>query len=142
VVMSSVEGAASGIASGILNTSRQIGTSVGLAVLGSVGVTVAVRHWDASLGGLTSAAARTAGSGLANQVAGGQFGTVRHQLGASATGRAAAAFEAGLQVALLAGAGVLLAGGVLALVVLRRPGVPVPHASGRRRPEGVGGHRQ
>ncbi|HVX20133.1 MAG TPA: MFS transporter [Acidimicrobiales bacterium] len=137
VVMSSVAGAASGIASGILNTSRQIGTSVGLAVLGSVGVTVAVRRWHASVAGLGSPAARSAGTALSAEVASGRTTAVAHRLGPSAAASAVSAFGDGLQVALLTGAGVLLAGAVLALVVLRRPTPPVAG-----RPEGTGVHRQ
>lgn len=131
VVMSSVEGAASGIASGILNTSRQIGTSVGLAVLGSIGVTVAVRQWHAALDGLASPADRAAGSAWSTEVASGQTTAVAHRLGPSAAGWAVQAFGDGLQVALLVGAGFLLAGGVLAFVVLRRPARPVPHPAVR-----------
>ena len=83
VVMSSVEGGASGIASGILNTSRQVGTSVGLAVLGSIGVTVAARQWRADVVDAPTAALRQAGDGLVGPVTSGQIGTVRHEVGAT-----------------------------------------------------------
>jgi hypothetical protein len=41
VAMRDVPAGVSGAASGLVNASRQLGTSVGLAVLGSMGVTVA-----------------------------------------------------------------------------------------------------
>jgi hypothetical protein len=141
VVMSSVEGGASGIASGILNTSRQIGTSVGLAVLGSVGVTVAAREWHADLVGAPTASLRQAGDGLVGSVTSGQVAVVRHDVGANLATWATNAFERGLQVALLAGAGLLLVTGLVAYVALRRP-APDDHIVVRRPtigPAGAGG---
>ncbi|HEX3947518.1 MAG TPA: MFS transporter [Acidimicrobiales bacterium] len=139
VVMSSVEGGASGIASGILNTSRQVGTSVGLAVLGSIGVTVAVREWRTALAGDQPASVRHAAGTLAGQVASGRLGGIERRFGTAVAGQAAGAFEDGMQVALLAGGGLLLVGGVLALLVLRRPPAIAPVAGG---PAGGTGDRR
>ncbi len=43
--MASSDPAKSGVASGMLNTSRQVGTALGVAVLGSIGATVARGDW-------------------------------------------------------------------------------------------------
>ena len=51
VAMRDVPPGISGAASGVVNASRQIGTSVGLAVLGTVEVTSAIGNWDASAAG-------------------------------------------------------------------------------------------
>jgi DHA2 family methylenomycin A resistance protein-like MFS transporter len=50
VAMRDVPPGVSGAASGVLNASRQIGTSVGLAVLGAIGVNAAVSDWNAETG--------------------------------------------------------------------------------------------
>ena len=44
--MSDVPGPLAGVGSGILNSTRQVGASVGLAVMGAIGVGVAAHTWD------------------------------------------------------------------------------------------------
>ncbi|HEY7050174.1 MAG TPA: MFS transporter [Jatrophihabitantaceae bacterium] len=44
--MADVPGSLAGIGSGILNSARQVGASVGLAVLGAIGVGIATHAWD------------------------------------------------------------------------------------------------
>ena len=48
VAMRDVPPEISGAASAVVNVSRQIGTSVGLAVLGTLGVTSAIESWQAT----------------------------------------------------------------------------------------------
>ena len=45
VAMGSVDPARAGIASGVVNASRQVGGALGVAVLGSIAATVASAHW-------------------------------------------------------------------------------------------------
>jgi MFS family permease len=45
-IVSSADDAKSGIASGVLNTSRQLGTALGVAVLGSIASTIARNDWS------------------------------------------------------------------------------------------------
>jgi len=117
--MSTVPPGASGIASGLLNTSRQIGTSVGLAVLGSIGVGLAVHDWHRRLAALP-VSLRSGASGLASDVAGGQVDTVTRSLGPGAAHDAVASFLRGYQVAMTVGGIALLAAAVLGGLGLRR----------------------
>lgn len=78
--MSNVPPGASGIASGILNASRQVGTCIGLAVLGSVGVGATASAWHERIAALPNSAI---GRSLTRDVAGGQLDPVRQRLGAS-----------------------------------------------------------
>jgi predicted MFS family arabinose efflux permease len=48
VAMRDVPAGASGAASGVVNAARQVGTSVGLAVLGSLGAAAAISNWHAT----------------------------------------------------------------------------------------------
>lgn len=45
-IVSNADEAKAGVASGVLNTSRQVGTAFGVAVLGSIGSTVARNDWS------------------------------------------------------------------------------------------------
>jgi MFS transporter, DHA2 family, methylenomycin A resistance protein len=49
VAMRDVPAGVSGAASGIFNASRQVGTSVGLAVLGALGVTATISSWHSTI---------------------------------------------------------------------------------------------
>ncbi|MGP0030174.1 MAG: MFS transporter [Acidimicrobiales bacterium] len=138
VAMRNVAKGSSGIAAGILNTSRQVGTSVGLGIVGFLGVSAAAHAWSADIGQLP-AASQAAARGLAQSVAGGRVGSVTHQLGAVATGPATAAFLHGYEVAIVVCGAALLVAGALAAVGLRhrsgaRADVP---ASGAVGPMGV-----
>jgi EmrB/QacA subfamily drug resistance transporter len=119
VAMSEVPPGASGIASGLLNTSRQIGTSVGLAVLGSIGVGLAVHEWNRRLAALPVGLQARARD-LASDVAGGQVDTVARSLGAGARHDAVASFLHGYQGAMTVGGVALLAAAVLGGLGLRR----------------------
>jgi hypothetical protein len=120
VAMRDVPAAVSGAASGIVNASRQVGTSVGLAVLGSLGVAAATSRWRAAVDHL-SGAARAAAAAQTQNVAGAHLTAVTHALG-PAYGRVAAQSSVhGYRLAVGVGAACAAAAAITALVGLRRP---------------------
>src|SRR6185503_20677088 len=116
--MSAVPTDHSGAGSGILNSSRQVGAAVGLAVLGSLSVATASRAWRASLGAFPEAA-RARAATLVQQVAGGEGPAVAAIVGPGALAPAFDAFVAGYRVALLIAGLLLLIGAAIALTGLR-----------------------
>jgi len=71
--MGTVPGAYAGTGSGILSASRQVGTTLGLAVLGSISVAAVSRAWDDRIGGVPPAIRDEAGS-LVQRVAAARAG--------------------------------------------------------------------
>ena len=114
----------SGGASGLVNAARQVGTSVGLAVLGTIGVHAATTAWAGRSAGVPGAA------GLAPYVAGGQVGAVARTLGSQYRPDAVAAFVSGYHLALLVAAGSTLVAAVVAAVGLRSGAGAAQPASG------------
>ena len=112
----------SGLASGVLNSARQVGTAVGLAVLGSVGLAVTRSSWAAQSGQLPTSA-QAGAPDVVQDVSGGQGSVVAQQLGPAAKPLVDSAFVDGLHVALLIGGGLMLVAAACAFVVLRRPAV-------------------
>lgn len=96
--MGAVPRAHSGVGSGVLNTSRQVGASVGLAVLGSISVAAVSRAWDGP-------------ADMVQQVAGAEV----------ASTQAHDAFLAGLHAGLWAAAAALLVAAAIAVAGLRTP---------------------
>ena len=115
-----------GAASGISETSAELGGALGIAVLGSVGAAVYRSQAEAGLPEGASAAARgTAGGAVA------EAERLGNGLGGQVLAAAQDAFTEALQVTALVSAGLLAASSVLAWVLLRdaRMGVvpePVP----------------
>ena len=108
-VMGDVPAAFAGIGSGILNSARQVGTSVGLAVMGAVGVAIATRVWDAKA--MTVPASVPSGaSGVGQEVAGGQISLLVAQLGPDARQPAIDSFLTGYHWAMATGALALACG--------------------------------
>ena len=120
VAMRDVPAGVSGAASGVVNASRQVGTSVGLAVLGSLGVTAATSHWDATLHRFP-ALVRGAAAKQAQNVAGARISAVTHALGPAYRDAAAQSFAHGYHLAVGIGAACVLAASVTALLGFRRP---------------------
>jgi hypothetical protein len=112
----------SGLASGVLNSARQVGTAVGLAVLGSVGLAVTRNSWAAKSAQLLTSA-QAGAPDVVQDVSGGQGSVVAQQLGPAAQPLADSAFVDGLHVALLIGGGLMLVAAAFAFVTLRRPAV-------------------
>jgi EmrB/QacA subfamily drug resistance transporter len=119
VAMRTVPTGTSGVAAGILNASRQVGTSVGLGFVGFLGVRAAGRAWGASVPTLPAADQHQATS-LTPSVTGGDVGTVTKELGQSAGQLATAAFVHGYAVAITASALALVLAAATAWRGLRR----------------------
>ena len=113
VAMRDVPPGVAGGASGLVNAARQVGTSVGLAVLGTIGVHAATTSWATAAPGCPGRPAQ------AQYVAGGQITTVTHALGAQYRPDAVAAFVSGYHLALIVAAVATLAAAAVAAVGLR-----------------------
>jgi MFS transporter, DHA2 family, methylenomycin A resistance protein len=121
VAMRDVPAGVSGAASGVVNASRQVGTSVGLAVLGSVGVTAATSRWDAAIHRFP-ASVRAAAAKQAQNVAGAHISAVTHALGPAYQDPAAQSFIHGYHLVVGIGAACVLAAATTALLGFRRRG--------------------
>jgi hypothetical protein len=119
----------SGLASGVLNTSRQVGAAIGLAAFGSIGATIARGDWAGHVRALAPTV-RERATELSPIVAGGQGATVASRLGAAQGHAADAAFVSGLRGAMLVAGGLILL--VAALAVVLRPRA---RADGRTQPD-------
>jgi MFS transporter, DHA2 family, methylenomycin A resistance protein len=117
----------SGLAAGVLNSARQVGTALGLATLGAIGLAVTRNSWAAQSAQLPTSA-QAGAPDIVQDVSGGQGSVVAQQLGAAAKPLVDRAFVDGLHVALLIGGGLMLVAAVFAFIVLRRPPVAVPNA--------------
>jgi len=114
------------VASGVVNSARQVGAAVGLAVLGAVGATLASSHWEDDVAKLP-AAARGPASALEELVIGGQGQVVGRIAGPAAGQSAAESFVAGVQGAMWVGAALTFAAALTAFFGLR--GTPSPAGS-------------
>jgi predicted MFS family arabinose efflux permease len=119
VAMRDVPAGVSGAASGVVNASRQVGTSVGLAVLGSIGVTAAASRWHAETRHFP-ATVRASATRQTPNVAGAHLSAVSRTLGPAYRHAAIDSFVHGYQLAVGAGAGLVLAAAVVAVLGLRR----------------------
>ena len=118
VAMRDVPPGLSGTASGVFNASRQVGTSVGLAILGAVGADAATSAWKSKVARLPGAA-REAATAQAHNVASARIGLVGRALGASHRAAAEEAFSHGYEVAVLIAGFCLIAAAVIAAIGLR-----------------------
>ncbi|MEU2211081.1 MFS transporter [Streptomyces hygroscopicus] len=118
-----------GSAAALLETGQEFGGAMGMAVLGSVGTAVYRSDVGDSLGhGLPTGTLDQARETLGAAVA--VAGRVKGRAGEQVLDAAREAFTHGMQIATAAGAVVLLAGAVLALVTLRRVGPPAGPTAG------------
>lgn len=139
--MRSVPQGISGIASGLLNAGRQIGTSMGLAVVGTVGTAAALAAWSRATAGLPAGLQKSA-AGLGQSVAGGQTSQLANQLGASTQALASSSFVHGFELALISAAALLVVAAMAVFVGLREGAarlirIQADRSTGRR---GVGFH--
>jgi MFS transporter, DHA2 family, methylenomycin A resistance protein len=122
VAMRDVPPEISGAASGVVNASRQVGTSVGLAVLGTLGMKSAIENWTAAVQRFP-AAIRAEARRQAQNVGGARINAVAHALGAPYRQPAAQSFAHGYHVAVAVAAACLLAAAVIAVLGFR-PSAP------------------
>ncbi len=116
VAMRDVPAGYSGIAAGLLNTSRQVGTSVGLAVLGTIGASAAAAGWAIRAGRVRSYPRWD------RDVASAQVNAVGRALGSGYRLAASASFSHGLHVALAAAGACMALAAAVSLLGLRRSG--------------------
>jgi hypothetical protein len=115
----------SGLASGVLNSARQVGAVVGLAILGAVGLAVTRKSWAAQSATL-STSAQAGAPDVVQDVSGGQGGAVAQQLGPAARPLVDSAVVDGLHVALLIAGGLMLVAAACAFIAVRRPAGAAP----------------
>lgn len=118
LAMRDVPAGVSGAASGVLNASRQIGTSIGLAVLGTIGVTATLADWHTRTQHL-SAPLRALARQQAQQVAGAQIASAARTLGSSYRSSAVRAFMHGYHLAVGCAAGFLALAAAIMIFGLR-----------------------
>jgi hypothetical protein len=118
--MSAVDPQKSGIASGVVNATRQIGGALGIAVLGSVVATLATSSWETRTHALPAPVAAQA-TKLEPLVVGGQGKLIEQIVGQHAPAAAAQAREAsyeafmhGFRGAMLVASGLMLAASAIA----------------------------
>jgi hypothetical protein len=114
--MAQVPPDSSGVGSGLFNACRQIGTAMGLAILGSIATSVIVADWRTRS---FAPATRPRASRLGTDVAGGQIRAVTAALGQHAHSPAVSSYGRGFEVALVAASVILLAAGALGFLGLR-----------------------
>ncbi len=118
--MQSVPAERSGVGAGVLNTARQAGASVGLAVLGSISLSVVTRAWDARISQLPPGS-RGAAHDLVERVAGGEAAAIQKQLGGDASRLVVDSFVPGMRAALPVAGLLMLVASAGAFLALRAP---------------------
>ena len=118
VAMRDVPPGLSGTASGVFNASRQVGTSVGLALLGAIGADATTSAWSSHVAHLPLVA-RQAAIRQARNLASARIGLVTRALGKGQTAAADQAFSHGYEMAILAAGLCLVAAALVAALGLR-----------------------
>jgi len=121
--MAEVPSGSSGIGSALFNSCRQIGTAMGLAILGSVAASVILAEWHRRAASFPPAERQPA-SQLAADVAGGQAHLVAASAGQDLLGPAIASFLSGFEAVLLLAGVILAAAGVVGIRGLRHLQMP------------------
>jgi hypothetical protein len=106
-----------------VNSARQVGAAVGLAVLGAVAATLATRQWEDDLSTL-SPALQARGQAAEELVIGGQGRVIGRIAGPAAQDSALNSFVAGVQGAMWVAAALTFAAALTAFFGLR--GTPSP----------------
>jgi EmrB/QacA subfamily drug resistance transporter len=117
--MAAVDPEQSGIASGVINASRQVGGALGIAVLGSIAATITRSDWQQQLSQLPPATHAKAAH-LTALVVGGQGRPIAAAAGRPAELAALASFVDGTRGALLTSSALALIASAVAFAGLRR----------------------
>lgn len=125
--MAAVPAAHSGVGSGILNASRQVGAAIGLAALGSISVAAVTSAWSERVAALP-ASVRPEAESLVQRVAGAEGRAVGRAVGPQATEPAFEAFMAGLHAGLWVAGAAMLVAAALAFAGLRPQRAAPPRA--------------
>jgi MFS family permease len=123
--MASVPEGSSGIGSGLFNACRQIGTTMGLAILGSIGASVILADWHQQSGSFPPAERQSAAQAGAD-VTGGQVHAVAAFVGRLALDPAESSFLRGFGIALLLAGATLAVAGLVGFLGLRHLASPSP----------------
>jgi sugar phosphate permease len=116
--MNAIDATKAGVASGVLNTARQVGGALGIAVLSAVATARISARWDDFVGSVP-AALRGQAARLGPLADGGQVQPIGRVAGPVARDAAAAAFMTGFHAAMWTAASVALLAAVIALLGLR-----------------------
>ena len=116
--MGSVSPDKAGIASGVVNASRQVGGALGIAILGTVGASVATSKWN-TFAHAAPAAAQPKIHALTGLVVGGQSRRIGAIAGPHAQAAAAESFVHGLNAAMYVGGALTLAAAFVAFFGLK-----------------------
>ena len=116
--MNAVDRDKSGIASGVVNASRQVGAALGLAILGAVGASLTARSWENSVATLPPGQ-RAQALKLEELAIGGQGDAVTAIAGPQAGHNALEAFVSGIHGAMWVGAALMLCAAAAAFFGLR-----------------------
>ncbi len=111
--MAAVDPRKSGMASGVINASRQVGGALGIAVLGSLGASLTSSRWSDNLAALPTDVQSKLGDAR-DLVLGGQGAVVGRMAGPEAQTAAANAYVHGVSGALLCGGALMLLAAVIA----------------------------
>jgi len=123
--MAEVPVGSSGIGSGLFNAGRQVGTAMGLAILGSVATAVILADWHSEAVSFAQPG-QVQAQDLGTAVAGGQAHLAAAVLGTHALDPAVSAFVRGFEVALLTAAAILVIAAAIGYFGLRH----LPGAAG------------
>jgi len=117
--MAAVDQAKAGVASGVINASRQVGGALGIAVLGGIGTTLASSAWSDKIAGLPPAQ-HAAAERLVPLVQGGRGNVIERITGSPvAASNALDSFMSGVHVALLTAGGLTFVAALVAFFGLR-----------------------
>jgi MFS transporter, DHA2 family, multidrug resistance protein len=117
--MGAVDHAKAGVASGVINASRQVGGALGIAVLGGIGSTLAANAWSDKIANLP-AAQHAKAEQLVPLVQGGRGNVIERLTGSHlAATNALDSFMHGVHAALLTAGALTFVAALVALVGLR-----------------------
>ena len=123
--MGAVPATKAGVGSGVLNTARQVGGALGIAVLSAVATGRISAHWNEYVATLPAPLRAQAGP-LAGLADGGQVTAIGRLAGPGAREAASSAFMSGFHAAMWTAAALCLLASAVALLGLQRA-APAPH---------------